>query len=117
MDQAELEFLKALSLINEIEAEPVEYRLHYNNAGEIYMCSMQSHPDNQQYLVVSKEQYNNYFRYSVVNNQLKLIDRSPTYRVQLKSGTTDYAVVQNHAGLLLESGETFKHIEYYDRVN
>jgi len=52
------------------EPEPIEYRLHYDKDGRITMCSMQNHPENNQYLVVSKSEYENYWLYKIENNQL-----------------------------------------------
>lgn len=107
------EFLKALRNIEPIPKLKIEYRLHYNNMGEIIMCSQQQHPNNTQYLVVTKIEYDNYFRYAVVDNKLKKIDHNPGYRVQLKSSTQGYCVVKNHAGIILEN-EDYKDIEYYE---
>lgn len=114
---ANTEFLKAVSLLENIIAEPIEYRLHYNEHGEIYLCSMQQHPENTQYLVVTEQEYQRYFDYIVVKGKLKLIDRSIGFRVQLKPSNTGYAVVRNHASVLLEPGETYEDIEYYDATN
>lgn len=117
MDQSELEFLKAFELIKEIVPEPLEYRFHYNENGDIYLCTMQQHPDNTQYIVVTKEEYANYYNYRIVDNKLKLIDRSPKYHVQLKSSNQGYQVVKNHAALVLEPGEAYSDTGYYERIN
>jgi hypothetical protein len=109
----DLEFLKALADIPPIVNELIEYRLHYDSSGGIVMCTQQSHPENTQYLVVSADEYHEYFRYYIVDGKLKKIDTNPGYRVQLKSSTQGYAVVKGHAGILLEN-ETYKDIEYYD---
>jgi hypothetical protein len=111
------ELIKALSLIEEPVAEPIEYRIHYNDSGNITMCSMQQHPDSSQYLVVDKYEYDNYFRYQVIDKKLKQIDIDYGYRVQLKKSNSGYQVVKNHAGLILESDETFSETEYYDTNN
>jgi hypothetical protein len=111
------ELIKALSLIEEPIVEPIEYRIHYDDSGNITMCSMQQHPNSSQYLVVDKYEYDNYFRYYVVDNQLKKIDLPTSNRVQLKRSDTGYQVVKNHAGLLLEPDETFSETEYYDTTN
>ncbi len=111
------EFLLALSQIQVIVEEPIEYRLHYNSEGEITMCSIQNHPKDTLYVVVSKHEYDNYFRYTVVNNKLKMIDINTGYRVQLKKSDVGYKVVKNHAGLLLEPAEAYEDTEYYDGTN
>jgi hypothetical protein len=107
------EFIKAWNMITPTVVEAIEYRLHYDHQGDVVMCTMQNHPIDTQYLVVSKTEYDNYYRYHVVDNKLKMIDLDPGYRVQLKSSTQGYAVVKSHAGILLEN-ETYKDIEYYD---
>lgn len=92
----------------------IEYRLHYDQAGTIHMCSMTNHPESDRYLVVTKDEYDNFFDYYIVNDQLKKIDRNPLYRVQLKQSAQGFCVVQNHAGLILEPTEEYPHIEYYE---
>jgi hypothetical protein len=42
-----------------------------------------------------------------------MIDRTGGIRVQLTSSTQGYAVVKNHAGILLEN-EKYSDIEYYE---
>ena len=108
------EFLKALAGIELVVPEPFEYRLHYNELGEITMCTMQQHPEHTKYVVVDKETYEKYYQYKVEQGMLKKIDINLGYSVQLKSSTTGYTVVRNHPALLLEPGETYNDIEHYD---
>jgi hypothetical protein len=103
--------------IKEIIPPVIEYRFHYDDNGAITMCSMVDHPDSTQYIVVTREEYDQYFDYTIVNNQLKKIDRDAGYRVQLERSTRGYPVVRNHAGLLLEPTEPYNDIEYYARRN
>lgn len=95
----------------------IEYRLHYNDAGDVVMCSMQEHPDSTQYLVVTKEQYDMYHRYCVVKGKLTLIEHDAGVRVAFIPSTKGFKVVKNHAALLLEENETYNNIEYYDYRN
>ena len=111
------EFEKALAMIKPIVEEVKEYRLHYDELGQITMCSMQNHPQDTTYIVVSQDEYDNYFRYTIVEGRLKKIDTGIRYSVQLKKSNSGYLVVKNHAGLLIESDETFSETEYYDRTN
>lgn len=106
--------LEAFKNIKAQEQEELEYRVHYNEQGFIYMCSMQAHPDNTNYLVVTKDEYDNYMRYQVKDNQLVKIDRTRKHRVQLKSSDHGYTVVRNHAGIILESTDEYKDIEHYE---
>jgi len=111
------EFLKALTMLDTIEFEPLEYRLHYDSDGNITMCSMQAHPKNTNYVVVDKQTYDSYYHYTIVDSKPKLIDRMPKYRVQLTKSDSGYQVVKNHAGIVIESGEIYAETEYYDRTN
>jgi hypothetical protein len=98
-------------------SEPIEYRLHYNSAGDIMLCTMQQHPDTTDYIIVDKETYDNYFRYTVVNKKLKKIDRNPDYSVKLKKSDTGIRVVKNNASIILSDDETHTNIEYYEYTN
>lgn len=115
----EEEFKLAMASFGEIVPEPIEYRLHYDNSGAITMCSMQNHPDSIQYLVVGKEEYENYTLYKVdiVNKKLKKVVLDPGVSVQLKRSNQGFKTVKHHAGLIVEPDETYEDIEYYDRTN
>jgi len=108
------EFIKAWEMLNLKVSDLIEYRFHYNENGDIIMCSMQNHPKDTQYLVVTEKEYNNYYQYVVVNNKLKKIDNDAGQRVQLKRSSQGYRVVQNHAGIVLTDDEEYRDIEYYD---
>lgn len=116
----EEEFNQAMAAFGgAIVPDPIEYRIHYNGLGEITMCSMQNHPDNQQYLVVDKSVYEHYYQYRV-NVQRKTIEKiafNLGISVKLKKSDHGYAVIKNHAGLLLENDEDFGNIEYYDTID
>lgn len=113
------EFEQALKSFGEIIPEPIEYRIHYDDAGNITQCTMQQHPNTTDYLVVDQETYNNYAKYrvNVIKKQLEKIAIDPGLSVKLKKSDSGYAVVKNHAGLIIESSEQFKDIEYYDTNN
>ena len=111
------EVQQILSQMPNLAPEVKEYRLHYDDFGNIYMCTMQQHPTDTKYLVVDQEVYDRYFDYVVVDNQLKKIDRLPKDSVKLKSSSQGYCVVKDHAGLILESGDEWKDTEYYEQVS
>jgi hypothetical protein len=92
----------------------IEYRLHYDGAGNIVLCTMTDHPKNTNYIVVDQLTYNNYFHYYVKDNKLIKIDTFPKYSVQLKQSTIGYPTVAGHANLIIEE-EQYTDIEYYDR--
>lgn len=109
--------LEALSNLIVTPDPIIEYRLHYNDAGDITMCSMQSHPESTQYVVVTKEQYERYFRYRVVQGKLELIEQHNEIRVSFIKSTKGFRVVKNHASLLLQDNEEYPETEYYDTRN
>lgn len=109
----EQEFLKAFNNIILFADEPIEYRIHYDG-NIITMCTMLNHPDTNQYLVVDRETYDNYFSYIIVNGKLKKIDNNPGYSVQLVKSSQGFQTVKNHAGIVLEDTETYINTEYYE---
>jgi len=110
----ESEFLKALAELKPLPAPNIEYRLHYNDAGQIIICSLIDHPENTQYVVVDKQTYDSYHDYYVEDHKIKKIDRTPKHRVQLKRSSQGYRVVKNHAGIILADDEEYENVEYYD---
>lgn len=117
MNTTEQEFWAEVALlIKPVVVPDIEYRLHYNSDGTIYLCTMQQHPDNTTYLVVDKDTYDRYFEYTVVDGKLVKNTSKINYHVQLLKSDKGFCVVKGHAGLLLEPGETFEEIEYYART-
>lgn len=114
MSQEEIDYWAEVKTFDPIK---LEYRLHYNDSGSIYLCTMAQHPDNTKYIVVDRETYDNYFKYYVDNGKLKPIAQSGGYCVQLVKSAVGFPVVKNHASLLLEYNETYPNIEYYDHRN
>jgi hypothetical protein len=92
----------------------LEYRLYYNEVGDIVSCSMQDHTESGEYIVVEKPVYDTYFLYRIAAGKLVKIDIDNRYRVLLKRGSKGNCVVKNHAGLLLEDNETAEKTEYYE---
>lgn len=114
MNQDERDFWAEVeSLVTPIAKVEVEYRLHYNESGEIIMCSMVDHPESDHYVVVSKDKYERYFDYRIADGQLIKIDQHSTYSVKLTKSDTGYPTVKNHAGVILEPGESYTETEYY----
>jgi len=101
------------ALINPVIPVELEYRLYYNELGEITSGSMANHSGTDNYIVVTQTEYNRYFDYRVAEHKLKKIDRDSGYCVKLTKSDCGFCVVKNHAGLILEPEETFPTIEYY----
>lgn len=110
----ESELLAAFALINTVEVEPIEYRIHYDSTGRITQCSMRNHPKDTEYIVVTREEYENYYKYTVENGALKKILHQHNYSVKLNKSNSGYRVVKNHAGILLTPTDEYNDIEYYD---
>ena len=112
---SEQDFFEEVNRLLVVTADPViEYRLHYNDTGDIVMCSMQEHPDSTDYVVVDQQTYELYFKYRVVKGKLELIKHDTGIMTSLVKSTTGFKVVRNHAALLLEPNETYTDTEYYD---
>jgi len=120
---SESELLKALEAISKNQqADPeIEYRFYYNEHGDVVCCSMITpYPDLPNYIVVNKEQYNNYHRYRVVNGHLQLIIHNAGVRNNLikVDAETKFKVVAGQPALLVEPSEHYQDIDYYDyRIN
>lgn len=101
------------TLLDRTTPEAIEYRVHYNEQGEIYLCTMQNHPVDTTYLVVTREEYDRYFDYRVVDAKLKKVEHDAVYRVQLQKSTAGFLVAKGHASLLVEDDyEDTEHYEY-----
>lgn len=112
------EFIEEVNRLLVVTPDPViEYRLHYNDLGDITSCTMLEHPANTNYVVVDRETYDMYFRYRVTNGKLELIKHDDGLLTSLVKSTRGHRVVKNHAALLLEQNETHNEVEYYDSRN
>ena len=115
MNQEERDFLAEVeALVKPLLATP-EHRLYYNELGEIVSGSTAEHLESGQYIVVTEEEYNNYFRYRVANQKLQLITQENKNGVKLTKSIAGYAVVKNQASLIIEPNEEYTNIEYYGK--
>lgn len=118
MNQEEIDFWQQVEQLTAIPQQPeIEYRLYYNEAGEITHCTNIVEESTDPFLTVTEQEYNDYYLYKVVKGQLKKIAQDAGYVVQLEKAITGYAVVKDHASLLLEEKEVHPNIEYYGRTN
>lgn len=102
--------------LQQIEVTPdlvPEYRFYYDATGRITNCSMFNHPPGENFLIVTKEEYDNYTRYEVKNNKLTIIKTSNKILSALIKSNSGFATVKGHAGLLIEDTEVYTDIEYY----
>lgn len=97
------EVIKAFSLIEtDKQEEPIEYRLHYNEQGQITMCTMRQHPTDTKYLVVTKQEYENYFKYHIVNDELTLIVLDKGTNKPITQQEVEKISVPKHAAILFD---------------
>ena len=111
------EFFEEVNRLMVVTPDPViEYRLHYNEHGDIYSCTMLDHPADTQYIVADKDTYDLFHRYRVIDGKLVLIPIDDGLQRPLIKSTRGFAVVKNNAALLLEN-EEYNDTEYYDKRN
>lgn len=95
-----------------------EYRLYYNQDGIPVGLWETDHPEGDNYIVLDDPDIfhrtsTNLLR--VVNDELKVIDTTPIYRVKLAKADSGQRVVKGHAALALTPEEEYPEIEYYDQ--
>jgi len=104
------------SLIKPVPKLELEYRLYYDEEGNIVSCSMTDHPKSGEYIVVTRQEYDTYITYQVIRGRLVKIEQDAKYRVQLEKSNKGFQVVRGHAGLVIED-EEYNDTEYYERTN
>lgn len=113
MNDSYKNLLLALEQI-EITTDPVpEYRFYFDELGKITNCSMLDHLDGDNFIVVTKEQYDNYTKYEIKNKKPVLIKDPNRIFSALTKSNSGFRVVKGHAALLLENNEDYYQIEYY----
>jgi len=111
------ELMKAFASIQVSEQPQVEYRLYYNEQGQIYLGAQtkNDYPEGDNFVQVTKDEYQNYNDYWVRDKQLVKIDKRPKHRVQLKVKDSGKATVKGHASIPLMDNETYSDIVYYGK--
>ena len=112
------ELLKAFdtNLIIDNDTIEYEYRVYYNQSGEIYQTTALKNDIilNNDYIVVTQDQHSNIHKYFVKNKTLvsKPIRLKQTY--QLEPSNIGFTVVKNNPALIISDDEEYSNIEYYD---
>lgn len=114
MNETENNLLLALKSTVVTPSPVIEFRIYYNDDGNITMCTTSDHPESLQYIVVNQDQFNNYYKYKVVDNKLVEIKKAIAVASPLVKSDRGFRVVKNHAALLLEESESFNPVEYYE---
>ena len=103
--------------VKEIPVVEVEYRLYYDNDGNITMFSESDHPEGNYVVIDNPDIFlkHNTQLLKVVDGKLKITDPTVPLRGRLTKSTTGQPVVKGHAALALNVGEEYIEVEYYDR--
>ena len=114
--------LDALGLLEEPKPVVYEYRLYYNEEGYIHASAStvndaESYGLTGEYLVVTREDFENHSKYRVRNSKLVEIKSDSGLSTQLEKSDTGFEVAKNNAGILLEPGEEHSNTEHYDYKN
>ncbi len=114
--------LDAMGLLEKSTPSVYEYRLYYNAEGYIYASAStvndaESYGLTGEYLVVTREDFENHSKYRVRNGKLVEIKSDSGLATQLEKSDTGFEVAKNNAGILLEQGEEHNNTEHYDYKN
>lgn len=116
------EFLKALELVAEYDRQRpksiTEYRLYYNDQGEITGYCETDHPQDTQYIIL--ENPDQYFKQNthmlrVIDGVLVTIEKTFKTPGLLTKNNTGQPVVSGMATIAIMPNETYDKVEYYDR--
>ena len=102
--------------------EPEEYRIYYDDGGNIRWASVRNHPTDIEYdyIVVSEEEHKEHSKYrlNLKTMKMELIPVDTGIKVMLVKSTKGYQVVNKHAGLILEQDDNYQgETEYYGANN
>ena len=95
-----------------------EFRVYYNEHGEVTGYCETDHPQDTNYVVIQNPDmvfHTNTDKLRVVNGELKIIEPRLT-KTRLTKAHAGQAVVRGIAALALEPGEQYSATEYYDRT-
>jgi len=119
MNQTEIEFLKAIQNIVPMDIDE-KYRAYYDDTGKIlYTMANQFPDDNDNWLTITRAQYQTLDYQWLWLEKGQLVERKPTYNhyFSLTPSTKGVKIVKNHAGIVVEQGEECADIGYYDKRN
>ena len=119
MTTTEEEFIKAMKSMEPIVVKE-EYRAYYNDDNKImYLMANQFPDDNDNWLTITKAQYQTLECQWLWVENGKIIERKPNYNYifSLRPSTKGVKIVKDHAGIVIESGEEYIDVAYYDKRN
>jgi hypothetical protein len=116
MTPAEEEFLLAFANLTPVEEVVGEYRAYYSSDGKVTFYMANNFIDTDlKWINISQEEYRAQDHQWMWVVDGKLVKRLPTYDhyFPLTRSNKGVKVVKYHAGLVLESDETYEDVEYY----
>ena len=119
MNEFEIEFLKAMENFGSIIVKE-EYRVYHDDDGKVLYVAAHKFPDdNNNWVEISRSQYQTLECQWLWIENGQIVERKPTYThyFSLTTSTKGVKIVKNHAGIVVESGEEYADIGYYDKRN
>lgn len=118
MINGEQEFLQAMENIVPMTFKE-EFRAYYDDTDKILYLLANVFPDNNNWIEITKLQYQTLECQWLWVEKGKIIKKTPTYEHHfgLTKSVKGYKIVKNHAGIILEEGDEYLDIEYYDKRN
>lgn len=115
---------EVIRLVEEYEASRPstsnESRLYYREDGTIIGLWKTDYPNSENFIILDDTDLfykANSLLLRVQNGKLVLLDPLKPAKTRLKKSKTGFRVVKGNAALILEQGEEFFEIEYYDQAN
>ena len=112
------ELIKAFELINAADNVEYEYRLYYNNEGQVYATAPNAKEATEynltgDYIVVDRDIYIDAYQYEVKGGKAVIKKKDGGQYTALEKGREGFTTVKNNAGLLLEAGEQYTNTDTY----
>lgn len=119
MNKAEQEFLKAMQDYSPPETKPDEYRAYYDDEGTVIFFAANQFPLKGNWININRDLYitHDWTNLKVVDNTIKKVVPTTSFRVQLTKSDRGFSTVKNHAGIILEENEQYLDIDHYDLRN
>lgn len=116
LSPAEQEFLKAFENFHAPTVHE-EYRAYYDDDGWVIGFAGSGFPEQGQWINISRDEYmtHDWQNFKVKDGKLLRIELTNKHLFALTPSNKGYTVVKNHAGILLEPGEEYPEVEYYER--
>jgi hypothetical protein len=115
------ELVKAFELIEEFDRNRPkiikEFRLYYNDSGEIIGLWESNHPSGDNYIVVDNPEIFNRTNTSllrVTGGKLIVLDNRTVEKFRLEKSTVGQPVVRGHAAIALYSNTEYVDVDFYN---